>query len=670
MEHQQPLLSTEQSFRFLCELLSSHTSFTYSKSSRSFYKAIFMSFENLNIHANTFKHSNSFKCYPHLNHKRFHDTLVYIMIIIFNSCFKKNIFTFKSTYTKITLVLSKMLTQSQYTPSLFTSLLKCILLLSTVKVFPNGRISQKNFNIKHFFLYELAFNTLVNAYTTFNTGNLFTQEQAQSLCEFIDYFNNTFIRMNYTNVYTILNHVNASNNNSLLISMAHLLTKTNAVSYNAVSSSIMSLLINIYKHKFNYISCMKPCIELAMTAYTNMTSADSFSQMCERLHLINFPIVFISSLFTCEEHNSVNNDYTLINNAFHFNCKHCGVFLSEYFDFSYAYYVFSVCLFPKEGVDTYTVLHFDKKDEGDMIDVKLIKHDDTLFRVVIQLRYKKKPRNDVVIDTGVRVRAYVSTVLIIHFDKDKVDTFYQCGKAKVNVCAFAKSTVNTKAFTKSKMKLLIGCERIMDDELKRDVNANVNVNVNVFRGLIGPVVCVKELNEEQIQHLFALGGNYERVLFDERYDFSNEMKYRPDDAALEQAHEFYSQHPVQTDNIVIFVSPLSFQFIPYEDCYIDNNSKNSNTNSSSNKNGCVVLKKCNYAHLRNTKNLSFKSKVGICCKCFSQKFAYVTHYLSKYEMLRCDGINFLTLIIEFHFQLMLHYEHDIVNYKHSLYNQM
>ena len=52
---------------------------------------------------------------------------------------------------------------------------------------------------------------------------------------------------------------------------------------------------------------------------------------------------------------------------------------------------------------------------------------------------------------------------------------------------------------------------------------STTVNVNVFRGLIGPVICVKELNEEQIHHLFALGGNYERVLFDERYDFSNEI---------------------------------------------------------------------------------------------------------------------------------------------------
>lgn len=669
MEHQLPLLSTEQSFRFLCELISSHTSFVYSKSSRSFYKAIFKSVESLNIHVNTLKHSNSFKCYPHLNHKRFHDTLIYIMIIIFNSCFKKNIYTFKSTYSKITLVISKMLTQSQYTPSLFVSLLKCILLLSTVKVLQSGRISQKNFNIKHFYLYELVFDTLVNGYVTYNKNTSLTAEQVQSLCEFIDYFNNTFIRMNCTNVYTILNHVNprSSNNNSLLVLMAHLLTKTDTTSYNAVSSSIMSLLINIYKHKFNYISCMKPCIELAMTAYTNMTSENTFTQMQERLHLINFPIAFISSLFSYEEHNSINNDYTLINNAFHFNCKHCGVFLSEYFDFSYAYYVFSVCLFPKEGIDTYTVLHFDKKDEGDTIDVKLIKHDNKLYRVVIQLRYKKKPRNDVIIDTGVRIRAYVSSVLIIHFDKDRVDTFYQCGKAKVNVCAFEKSTVNTKAFTKSKMKLLIGCERIIDDEFRH----STTVNVNVFRGLIGPVICVKELNEEQIHHLFALGGNYERVLFDERYDFSNEMKYCPDDAALEQAYDFYSRNPVQTDNIVIFVSPLSFQFIPYEDCYYtNNNNKNINTNISNNKNGSIILKKCNYAHLRNTKNLSFKSKVGICCKCFSQKFLYITNNLSKYEVLRCDGINFLTLIIEFHFQLMLHYEHDIINYKLTLYNQM
>ena len=96
---------------------------------------------------------------------------------------------------------------------------------------------------------------------------------------------------------------------------------------------------------------MKPCIELAMTAYTNMTSKNTFAQMQERLHLINFPIAFLSSLFAYEEHNSINNDYTLINNAFHFNCKHCGLFLSEYFDFSYAYYVFSVCLFPEEGID-------------------------------------------------------------------------------------------------------------------------------------------------------------------------------------------------------------------------------------------------------------------------------------------------------------------------------
>ena len=581
------------------------------------------------------------------------------MIIIFNSFFHKNISTFKSTYNKITLVVSKMLTQSQYTPSLFTSLLKCVLLLSTVKVSPNGRISQKNFNIKHFFLYELTINTLINAYVTYNNTTSLTPQQTQSLCEFIGYFNNTFIRTNSTNVYTILNHINASDGNDLLKSLAYLLTKTDSTSYTAVNSSIMSLLINIHKHKFNYLSCMKPCIELAMTAYTNMTSADTVSQMRERLHLINFPIVFFTSLFTHEELH--NDDNTLINNAFHFNCKHCGVFLSDYFDFSYSYYVFSVCLIPKEGVDMYTVLHFDKKDEGDMIDVQLIKHDDTVFRLVIQLRYKKKPRNDVVLDTGVRVRAYVSSVLIIHFDKDRVDTFYQCGKAKVNVCAFAKSTVSTRAFTKGKMKLLIGCDRIIDEETK---------NANVFRGLIGPVVCVKELNEEQIQHLFALGGNYERILFDERYDFANEMKYCPDNAALGQAFEFYSLKPVQTDNIVVFVSPLSFQFVSYEDCYIDSNSSKNNIGGATSKSGCVVLKKCNYAHLRHTKNLSFTSKVGVCCKCFSQKFAYVTNCISKYEMLRCDGVNFLTLIIEFHYQLMLHYEHDIVSYRSTLYNQM
>lgn len=684
------LLSPQDtSFIFLTKFLSTNTLFTYTQNSFSFNKAFLSLMEHTpNNHIKHIMNSPLLKPHPNFNPQRYHDTFIYTLVINFYSFHTKNIPSLlTSSLNKSSLILSKLYIQCNYPFTLYMSILKSLMLLSTVKVDLNKNISHKNYNIKNYFLYETAFNILLNTFITYNNTNnsnnntYYTKQNENNLNEFIQYFNNTFIQNNMTNVLLILNYSN--NNFNLFTLMSSLLTKTFPSSSNELTHSILTLLINIYKYNFNYISCMKQCIHLSMNAFINFNSINTPIQNKRNLHLINFPISFITSLMK-HELLANNNESKIINDMFYFNNKRSCVFMEDYFDFSYSYYIISTVLYPKDNKDMYTILQFDKKDETEKIEVAIIKNDINVinsinkkkvyypndndlnnqndknkkrYKLIIRICYKKKPQNDILIDTCVYIEPYEMNVFIIHFDKDKVEIYCKANtNTYKNKSTFTKNVVNIKAFTKNKMKLLIGNNSISC--------YNSNSTNTTFSGCIGPIICFKELDEDKLKHLFSLNGYYERLLYGDKYDFTYEMTYHNNNKRFNDALSYFTSNPIQIENILLFISPLSFQFIPYEDYYINH------THIKTNEISKHIFKKSNYARIRSTKNLSFKSKFGICGEHFHQKFAYIKHALSTYEFLRYNGIQFITLCLEFHFQFLLHYENNIQLYKETFYEQM
>ena len=665
----------DNSFIFLTKYISANTLYTYTQDSLPFYKAFFSLIEHTPDNLIKFiMNFPSFKMHPDFNAKQFHDTILYTFIINFYSCTNKNSPSVLASLNKLSFILSKLYIQCNYPCTLFISILKSLLLLSTVKVGLNQSMSHKNYNIKNYFFYETAFNILVNTFVKYNSNTHYTKQHEKDLIEFVQYFHSTCIQNNTTNVLLILNY---SNNGTfdLFTLMSSLLTKTIPSTSNDLARSILNLLMSIYKYNFSYNSCMKHCVHLSMNAYINFNSINTPVQNKTNLHLINFPIAFITSLMKTEFNTS---NETIINDMFYFNNKHACVFMEDFFDFSYSYYIISTALHPKENKDMYTVLQLEKKDESEKIEVAFIKNDrnvinninkkkiyypnendvhgnnknEKLYKLIIRLCYKKKPQNDILIDTCVHIEPYEINVIIIHFDKDKVEIY-----CKGDANTYMKNVVNIKAFTKNKMKLLIGNNTFA-------INSNNNYTNTTFSGFIGPVVCIRELNEEKIQHLFSLNGCYERLLFGDKYDFTHEMKYHCHNKKFNESLAYFMSNPISIEHILLYISPLSFQFIPYEDYYTNH------THIKTNELSKHVFKKSNFARIRSTKHLSFKSKFGICGEHFHQKFAYVKHSLSKYEFLRYNGIQFISLCLEFHFQFLLHYEHNAQLYKETFYNQM
>ena len=671
----------DNSFLFLTKFISTTTSFTYTQNSFSFYKAFLSLIEHTpNSHIKLIMNSPLFKLPPHFNPQHFHDTFLYTFIINFYSCNNNISPSLLTSLNKSSLILSKLYIHCNYPFTLYMSVLKSLLLLSTVKVDLNKNISHKNFNIKNYFFYETTFHILLNTFVTCNSNTYYTKQHENDLNEFIQYFNNTFIQANMTNVLLIINYSN--NNFNLLTLMSSLLSKTFPSTSNELTRSILALLINIYKYNFSYISCMKQCIHLSMNAYINFNSINTPIQNKTNLHLINFPISFVTSLMKTEM--NTNNDSRIINDMFYFNNKHSCVFMEEFCDFSYSYYIISTVLYPKDNKDMYTIMQLDKKDESEKIEVAFIKNDNDVitninkkkiyhpndnvlnsnndkkkYKLIIRVCYKKKPQNDILIDTCVCIDPYEMNVFVIHFDKDKVEIYYK-GNTNTNNSTFTKNVVNIKVFTKYKMKLLIG-----NSTVAFDTNSNNSNSKNTtFSGCIGPVICFRELNEDKIQHMLALDGCYERLLFGDKYDFTHEMKYNCNNKEFNEALSYFISNPIHIEDVLLYISPRSFQFIPYEDYYINHSHIKTNEISKH------VFKKSNYARIRSTKYLSFKSKFGIFGEHFHQKFAYVKHTLSKYEFLRYNGIQFITLCLEFHFQFLLHYENNIQLYKETFYDQM
>jgi hypothetical protein len=254
-------------------------------------------------------------------------------------------------------------------------------------------------------------------------------------------------------------------------------------------------------------------------------------------------------------------------------------------------------------------------------------------------------RTNKIIKTTCDIQPHKTYLTIITFDRKTITIHYKTSTYPEYKSAHGTFNVELK-------------KKILTFHLgKSDSTSNINnTNTNTlpFKGFIGPVIGLIKSNAELIKHIFSLKGKYYYMLYIKYYDFQcveyNKRRLIMDDERTAVDY-FKKKCDVNIKDVIVFiVDPQAFDnVIPV----------NKYTQSKTHKRKYEIT--ANFLEFQEGTCFSGQRSV-VFYTAFSQKFNVYKVYDRLFMFIDCGGFKYLTLQLEFCFQVLLVYykEKDVV----------
>ena len=428
-----------------------------------------------------------------------------------------------------------------------------------------------------------------------------------------------------------------------LLDLYQIVLNTNS---EGIINNYLNLLNDIYCFSFKYDNLMRPFIKQIEPLFVNLNKKD-LVLINDELNYSNFSLSLIQSLINKEE-KLISGKDCFIKEGFYLNDKKSGLIANVKILESEFTIIFSFRLekTTEEEMTLFTLVTNQEKN-GYIKYILRNKFDSNLYEIICEESKEKDKTTHH--DVKVNVEKDKNYIFAINmkieggiFKQNSIKTKYIRDDTQE-----VKNGMDIKIKTtkKENIKIYFGC----------NINLKLNKVENNFKGFFGDVIIYASKNHNiDDDIILGLKRDYKNIINlllekegQENYIFINNKQNL---LTKEKLKNIEILKNLSIDNIKLIISPEYFKLLNYYD-EIDYLNKNNYIMDNKITNEYFVKKK--YIDLK-IKQESNDNEKGIIINTsfFNKNFHIFKNELTLNEFIKFDGVNFLSLLMEYYYQIL------------------
>lgn len=441
---------------------------------------------------------------------------------------------------------------------------------------------------------------------------------------------------------------------SSLLNLSYIISKTKSQS---LIKNYINLLDDIYAFSFKYDNFMKPNLQLLSPLFINIQKKN-INQIKYEIKLSELSLSFINSLIQ-KENSVLQKNPLFLRQGFYFGSNKSGIT----YDLNPLENEFFIMLgFELESNDLESMILFDiynNKSNKSLIKFEIVKTTSNQFYELVS-HFDSHPNNS----TRINIYAKTNYIFIFHFKikgKTQVTISYvrEDEQTKPNSAhMYCGKEFTVKNFKNENLVLYIGHQNTQ--------NQNRLLEENIFKGFIGDIFIlstksIKEKKEKELENFFLnLDGNYRNIfpiLYEnkEGFDFKNqEINNSPSYIKVKESIiNLFNNSEVKVNKFMNdIISSKNFRLIDYQD---DIDCMNYNYEYYQKKKDTIFTMEKKYVDIKMKYESSDDNKmVQLKTSLFNKFFHTFENELTIFEFLKYDGIHYLSLLLEYYYQIICH----------------
>ena len=556
-------------------------------------------------------------------------------------------------YDNVTIIIGKCYQDTVINDEYFEVILKLLLFLamsSSTQKEPNEK--DEIINIIYFKkcidLIKLVFTNLIKL------NNKISQKQEEIINNIIIFINKNILNAcDKSNKLSYINKVFLTNNDYkslLLIDLYFIVSKVNS---KEIKKNFIDLLTNIYYFSFGHENLMSPMLRQIEPLFININKKN-IKQINDELDISDFSLSLLNSLIL-KEKQILKENSCLLKSGFYFGDELSGI-ICEFNSFKNECIILFGFKLESYEMDEITLLQIDHETEEFRFGLKKNNKDNKCeYEMYLYDSYDKENKS-----INITLEANINYILTIQIKNEGI-----MFNSKVINVKYVKDCDN-KAHRKNK-SILTGKELKIKGSMKKNYNMyfgceiKSNNIINKFRGFFGDIIILdiknKSINNIKFSELLLhLEGNYNEIvsIFCEN-DNNIFMIYNsnfPNFIELKNKIKTFEEkdNPLY-NSIKSIISTNYFKFVEYK-----------NLNNHNNFNNLSFEKKITDFRIQSDSSENEK-KIKILTSSFNKNFHIFQNNLAALEFIKYGGINYLSLLLEYYYQILSHILQNINSYQ-------
>ena len=430
-----------------------------------------------------------------------------------------------------------------------------------------------------------------------------------------------------------------------LIDLYQIVLNTNSES---IIQNYFELLSNIYAFSFEYKNIMRPLLKQTEPLFVDLNKKN-LDRINYELHISNFSLSLINSLIN-KETKLASEETCKIYEGFYLNNPKSGLvgnLKSLENDFTI---IFSIKL-DKENEEEITLFtlftNFEKNNYFKFILREKFNNPNS-YDLFCEQNLDKSKTDDLK-STITKEMNYIFSVTV------KSEGLF---RNTINTVILKEAgfnngfSIKTKNFKKDNIKIAFGC----------NLNRSNNTIESKFKGFIGDIIVFNSKNYKAVDSknnfegdfIVNLKGEYKNIidLLIEKENQENNIfiNKKQNEETNEKLNNIDIEKCINLDNIKLIISPDYFKLINY---YDDIDYLNIPNNLLNNKTSDEYFIKRKYLDIKLKSEPNDNDKNIIIYKSFfDNSFHPYKNYSTLNEFIKYDGINFLSLLMEYYYQIL------------------
>ena len=438
--------------------------------------------------------------------------------------------------------------------------------------------------------------------------------------------------------------------NILLIDLIFIISKIKSKS---MTNLFIDLLTSIYSFSFNYENIMRPILKQLEPLIVNINNK-SINQLNEEINISDFSLSLIDELKNKENQILINHS-CFLKKGFYFGNPESGL-VCDFNSLNNEFVIFFGFRLEKNEKKEITLFEIKyNKDNSNQLKFFLKNNGNDNYEMFAE------DKNAQLQSLKININAGINYIFSIHF---KIGGLMHQTSIKVN---YIKDNKNNKEDLKGdKKEIKIKNFRTEDFSIYFGCDINntgQDLIINKFRGYIGDIIILNGANFKNLYDnieidnlLFNLKGNYSDILslsaeIQEYNIFFNNKNNSPKFIEIKEKIKSFGENENTLFDAIRIINSNYFNIVKYEDNidYLESKKKNFDIE----KNKTFIKKKYFDCRIKSDSSEDIRA-IKIYTSIFDKNFHIFDNKLTISEFIKYDGIDYLSLLIEYYYQILCH----------------
>ena len=556
-------------------------------------------------------------------------------------------FILNNLLNNILFIIGKLYIDTIINDDFFEMILRLLLIFTTSK---SENESNEKDEIIHLMFMKSCFNLIKNVFNyLLLIQNKYTSVQEILINKIIIFMKDNIINFNDNSKrIAYINKVFLSKYESKTLLLIDLYSIISKIKSETIFNNFIDLLANIYY--FKYENVRRPMMRQLEPLFININKKN-IKQLENDINLSDFSISLINSLIKKED-DILKEHSCLIKQGFYFGNDISGLVC----DINSLENEFIILLgFMIEPTKMFEITLFNiinNKDKSTELKLFLRKSKENNYELFAESKKISESTTKIYIECN---RYYI---LSINF---KIGGLFQSSSMKIYYIKDNNILENEKKKMKNGKELKI--KNFKNENISICFGCDINSKdpdkiINKFRGFIGDIIILntKNIKNNNIDSfhelLLSLKGNYKDILYIIGETQNNNIFlncFNNNNNIKDKIINFSEKENKLLDDIKAIISSNLFQLIDYQDD-IDNIKYNKN---DLNENNEICIKK-KYSEFKIKSEALDESMIKIYTNIFDKNFHIFKNEFTITEFIKYDGINYLSLLLEYYYQILSH----------------